>query len=350
METFNSIIEWYDNIPRDERIIYSYIKYLNNKKKANICFIPWNIVIYTSDKDYEQYKKEDKDRLSYKIEEKYNKISNEIGDKFYFIGETIKNTNAIYYSINSNKEKLEINKKKNYFIAKKNILYNKNLKNIINDCKKNNVKDIAFFISVADLKDDLFDNAKLHAILAYYNFDCKTILLINNFHIEIKEDLEDFLNEYLDLEEEISIYCPTFNDESFATFQMIEGFYELSNVNETGLCVVWQLFILEEWIFRENKKCDDSFEEFQDNMLKVSDEVKKEYKDIDEYLIKGVYAKALINNFLKGILNYRNELKKKLGKDYDRYIELKNKRNKNDSECVEYSMLFDKLYIENRLF
>lgn len=349
---FESIIEWYNNRPDDYKIIYSFINYLNINKKANICFIPNSFNIYTTEKDYTKFINKDKDKLSYKIENKYNEIQSKIGNIKYPILDkiSISNTNISYLTNNSSEKKKETNNKINRYIADKNIIYDIDIPKIINGCK-----DIAFLITVIefdDIENPFID--KGHAILAYYNFECKTILLINNYFVEIKEDIEKFLNKILKLEKEIEIYCPRFLDKDFPTFQTLEQLFPLHNTNETGLCVIWQFFILQNWIFRENPKCNDSFEEFQNkilipnkNILQKMEEVAK--KKLNDFEIKIIYSKILINNFIKGILNYRNELKKKLEKDYNRFKELENKE-RNINEENEYEKLFEKLYIENRLF
>jgi hypothetical protein len=130
--------------------------------------------------------------------------------------------------------------------------------------------------------------------------------------------------------------------------------YKLPDIAEYGLCEFWQLYILQRWIFRKCPRCTDDYQKFVQNVLIIPRELRPKLIELQQKLeptemleqdatednlnkkarvinirLKGVYAKLLIDNFIKGIIDYRKELIEKLKPSIKRLNELENELRKN---------------------
>jgi len=366
----DGIKEYYENFPEEYRITNSYMNYLIDKKKANICYLNNAIVIFSchsgmnEDNDLQKkFEKNDK-----YIEDIYNKNLN--SDKLTLVKyyDDITYYEKLYNVLNFNKFSKEKNIE-NLLIPKNNLLYDKRLINIINECKNKNKDGIALYIisiKLHDVKNDnIFEIDTSHNIILYYDFKCNSMILFNNDNIKVAENLEYFFKNDLKLDiinkkKEFNFICPLSKNPNYFSFQEYELMFK-TDQNENGLCIVWQYFFLKKWIFRKNPHCDDDFEEFQKKILKIPDnfnlekEIKKyrverDYKVYSDapkhYVERGLYAKILINDFLNGIMEYRNELRDKLKKELTEF----KKRIEIESDLLSYLNKKEETYNEDKIY
>ena len=350
----DGIKNYYENFPEEYRITNSYMNYLIDKKKADICYLNNAIVIFSchsgiNENNNLQKKFEKNDKY---IEENYNKNLNSNKRTIVKFYNDVDYSEKLFQVSNFNEFSKE-NNIENLLIPKNNLLYDKRLINIINECRNKKKDGIALYITSIKLhdviNDNIFETNQHHSIILYYDFKCNSMILFNNDNIKVAENLEYFLKNNLNLDiinkkKEFNFICPLSKNPNYLSFQEYELMFT-TDQNEFGLCIVWQFFFLKKWIFRKNPHCDDDFEEFQKKILKVPDnfnlekeikkyKVKRDYKIHPDapkhYVERGLYAKILINDFLNGIMKYRNELRDKLK---DKISELKKKTE------IEYELL-----------
>ena len=324
---YSGITEFYKTNPKQYRIINSFMNYLIDKKKANICYINDAIRVYrTFNSEVDVNKTEE-------IFNKYKKSTN----KLHPIKTYLEDENVFVSGLVSDSSS------ENMLIGYRNMLYDRQLYDEITKCYKDG---IALFMSSHVVEDyDTIFTGPSHAMVAYYDFICHTVIIFNNDDFRVSESLLRLLNDKLKIKikgKTPEIVCPQINMQNqFLTMQEYESIFKSKDLNEEGLCSAWQLFLLEKWIFRPNPHCDDTFEKFQENLLTISSEsVKKELMKLQDKLIivddeeykrevinRGLYAKYMIDQFLRGIMDYRNELRNKLKKELEEYKVIKDKIN-----------------------
>lgn len=336
----NGIKDYYINFPQGNNITFSYLIYLYENKNIDICFNHLqDLVFINCINNCEE------------LETRYN--NKKIGDVIFNAMPIIENYGyfGLFLTRIENEEEIEYINNNNSLIPYKNILYNKYFLNKLEDCKYD-----YYFISVDELNGENKEYKDLnldfyinngHSIGILFDFICKKIFIIGSNSIRTQETFKGFVKNILPKYKDYKIisdfneYCPNFNN--------IEGLLiypdEEIKDKQKGLCVVWKLYILKQWLLRENQSCDDNFMEFQkkistpdindkefvkyiDNSNLIIEPELKEYDISENTKYIALWLKYQMEKFLGGIMKYRNELNDKLSDEEKEYNELRIEREK----------------------